>query len=157
MTRTHEIRPDLDEGIDRKVLAQLRARFMALNAGRMARALEGLTPRQQSVLTLLPLFFHVNHPLLPGYVSGSTPAGLSNFEPDAQALAERLGEVLAHVRCCAPGANATTKKLLLASAGQPSGALLDEAAEWFSEAVTGAEGIEGTMAFVQKRKPGWAS
>lgn len=88
MTRTHEIRPDLDEGIDRKVLAQLRARFMALNAGRMARAVEGLTPRQQSVLTLLPLFFHVNHPLLPGYASGSTPAGLSNFEPDAQALTE---------------------------------------------------------------------
>lgn len=88
MTRTHEIRPDLDEGIDRKVLVQLRARFMALNEGRMARAVEGLTPRQQSVLTLLPLFFHVNHPLLPGYVSGSTPAGMSNFEPDAQALAE---------------------------------------------------------------------
>lgn len=88
MTRTHEIRPDLDEGIDRKVLAQLRARFMALNEGRMARAVEGLTPRQQSVLTLLPLFFHVNHPLLPGYVSGSTPAGLSNFEPDVQALTE---------------------------------------------------------------------
>ncbi len=88
MTRTHEIRPDLDEGIDRKVLAQLRARFMALNEGRMARAIEGLTPRQQSVLAMLPLFFHVNHPLLPGYVSGSTPAGLSNYEPDAQALTE---------------------------------------------------------------------
>ncbi|QJI31723.1 class I adenylate cyclase [Pseudomonas sp. ADAK18] len=88
MTRTHEIRPDLDEGIDRKVLAQLRARFLALNEGRIARAIEGLTPRQQSVLTLLPLFFHVNHPLLPGYVSGSTPAGLSNFEPDASVLAE---------------------------------------------------------------------
>ena len=27
MTRTHEIRPDLDEGIDRKVLAQLRAQL----------------------------------------------------------------------------------------------------------------------------------
>ncbi|KTC53416.1 adenylate cyclase, partial [Pseudomonas fluorescens ABAC62] len=88
MTRTHEIRPDLDEGIDRKVLAQLRARFMALSAGRMARAVEGLTPRQQSVLAMVPLFFHVNHPLLPGYVSGSTPAGLSNFEPDAQTLIE---------------------------------------------------------------------
>ncbi len=54
----------------------------------MARAIEGLSPRQQSVLTLLPLFFHVNHPLLPGYVSSSTPAGLSNFEPDTKALAE---------------------------------------------------------------------
>jgi len=88
MTRTHEIRPDLDEGIDRKVLSQLRARFLKLNEGRMARAMEGLSTRQQTVLTLLPLFFHVNHPLLPGYVSGSTPAGLANFEPDANALAE---------------------------------------------------------------------
>ncbi|VVM67697.1 Adenylate cyclase [Pseudomonas fluorescens] len=88
MTRTHEIRPDLDEGIDRKVLSQLRARFLKLNEGRLARAMEGLSTRQQSVLNLLPLFFHVNHPLLPGYVSGSTPAGLSSFEPDANALAE---------------------------------------------------------------------
>ena len=88
MTRTHEIRPDLDEGIDRKVLSQLRSRFLKLNEGRMARAMEGLSTRQQGVLTLLPLFFHVNHPLLPGYVSGSTPAGLSNYEPDANTLAE---------------------------------------------------------------------
>ena len=88
MTRTHEIRPDLDEGIDRKVLSQLRGRFLKLNEGRLSRAMEGLSSRQQLVLNLLPLFFHVNHPLLPGYVSGSTPAGLSNYEPDAQALAE---------------------------------------------------------------------
>ena len=88
MTRTHEIRPDLDEGIDRKILSQLRARFLKLNEGRMARAMEGLSTRQQGVLTLLPLFFHVNHPLLPGYVSGSTPAGLSNYTPDADVLAE---------------------------------------------------------------------
>ncbi|KQN44653.1 adenylate cyclase [Pseudomonas sp. Leaf48] len=88
MTSNHEIRPDLDEGIDRKVLGQLRARFLKLNEGRLARAMEGLSTRQQGVLTLLPLFFHVNHPLLPGYVSGSTPAGLSKFEPDANVLAE---------------------------------------------------------------------
>ncbi|MCE0462571.1 class I adenylate cyclase [Pseudomonas uvaldensis] len=88
MTRNHEIRPDLDEGIDRKVLNQLRARFLKLNTIRMNRALEGLSPRQQSVLTLLPLFFHVNHPLLPGYVSSNTPAGLSNYEPDGDVLTE---------------------------------------------------------------------
>ncbi|CAI8720434.1 isohexenylglutaconyl-CoA hydratase [Pseudomonas sp. IT-P12] len=82
--------------------------------------------------------------------------GLVHFvEQDPQALAERLDEVLAHVLCCAPGANAATKQLLLASALQPSDELLDQAAEWFSEAVTGAEGTEGTIAFVQKRKPGW--
>ncbi|GFM88243.1 adenylate cyclase [Pseudomonas cichorii] len=88
MTRNLEIRPDLDEGIDRKVLSQLRNRFLTLNDGRYARAMEGLSTRQQSVLTLLPLCFHVNHPLLPGYVSSSTPAGVSHYEPDAQALAE---------------------------------------------------------------------
>jgi adenylate cyclase class 1 len=88
MTRNSEIRPDLDEGIDRKVLSQLRKRFMTLNDGRLARAMEGLSTRQQSVLSLLPLFFHVNHPLLPGYVSGSTPAGVSNYEPSSLALAE---------------------------------------------------------------------
>jgi len=88
MTHSFEIRPDLDEGIDRKVLSQLRNRFLTLNAGRLGRANEGLSTRQQSVLALLPLFFHVNHPLLPGYVSSATPAGVSNYEPDAQALAE---------------------------------------------------------------------
>jgi isohexenylglutaconyl-CoA hydratase len=83
--------------------------------------------------------------------------GLVHFvEHDAQGLAERLDEVLAHVLCCAPEANALTKKLLLASAGQPSDGLLDEAAEWFGQAVNGTEGTEGTMAFVQKRKPRWA-
>jgi isohexenylglutaconyl-CoA hydratase len=46
--------------------------------------------------------------------------------------------------------------LLLASVEQPLGALLDQGAAWFAEAVTGDEGIEGTQAFVQKRKPRWA-
>lgn len=83
--------------------------------------------------------------------------GLVHFvERDAQALAERLDEVLQQVLRCAPQANAVTKQLLLASAGQPSRELLDQAAQWFSEAVTGEEGIEGTLAFMQKRKPRWA-
>ena len=88
MSRTQEIRPDLDDGIDRKVLAQLRARFLKVNQGRLLRATQALPTRQQLVLKLLPLLFHVNHPLLPGYVSGLTPAGLSGFEPTAEILAE---------------------------------------------------------------------
>ena len=88
MTRTQEIRPNLNEGIDRQVLTQLRGRFLSVNQGRLARAMEGLTPRQQTVLSLLALFFHVNHPLLPGYVSGSTPAGVAGYEPDGPTLAE---------------------------------------------------------------------
>lgn len=88
MSRTQEIRPDIDDGIDRKVLTQLRARFLTLNKSRLARAMQALSTRQQTVLTLLPLLFHVNHPLLPGYVSGLTPASLSGFEPDDNLLAE---------------------------------------------------------------------
>lgn len=88
MNHPHEIRPNLDQGIDRKELTKLRARFMHLNQGRRQRAMEGLSTRQQQVLTLLPLLFHVNHPLLPGYVSGTTPAGVANFEPDPELVAE---------------------------------------------------------------------
>lgn len=88
MTRHLPLRPDIDDGIDRKVLTQLRARFMRINHGRLQRAMQALSSRQQRVLTLLPLLFHVNHPLLPGYVSAQTPAGLAGFEPSAELLAE---------------------------------------------------------------------
>ncbi|TXI91429.1 MAG: adenylate cyclase, partial [Aquabacterium sp.] len=88
MSRNQEIRPEIDDGIDRKVMAQLRARFLRVNAGRLERAMEALSTRQQLVLRLLPLLLHVNHPLLPGYVSGLTPAGLSGYEPGDDVLAE---------------------------------------------------------------------
>ncbi|MEN5089794.1 enoyl-CoA hydratase-related protein [Pseudomonas protegens] len=84
--------------------------------------------------------------------------GLVHFvEADPRALEERLEQQLSQVLRCAPGANAATKALLLASVDQPLGPLLDQAAEDFAQAVTGAEGLEGTLAFVQKRKPTWAS
>ncbi|WP_181296427.1 class I adenylate cyclase [Pseudomonas sp. Q2-TVG4-2] len=88
MTRHQEIRPVLEEGIDRKVLGALRERFLSVNSGRLERTRLAMSPRQQAVLKLLPLLFHVNHPILPGYVSGTAPAGLSGFEPDAETLAE---------------------------------------------------------------------
>lgn len=83
--------------------------------------------------------------------------GLVHFaEADAQALAERVSEVLEQVRQCAPGANAATKALLLASESEPLGPLLDRAAGLFATAAMGAEGSEGTLAFVRKRSPSWA-
>lgn len=82
--------------------------------------------------------------------------GVVHFtERDPQALAERLDEVLGHVLRCAPGANGRTKSLLLASVDEPLEAVLDRGAQWFAEAVRSEEGIEGTQAFVQKRKPRW--
>jgi isohexenylglutaconyl-CoA hydratase len=77
-------------------------------------------------------------------------------ERDPQALAERLDEVLGQVLRCAPGANARTKALLLASVDEPIGVVLDRGAQWFAEAVSGAEGVEGTRAFLQRRRPEWA-
>ncbi|WPC03604.1 enoyl-CoA hydratase-related protein [Pseudomonas benzenivorans] len=83
--------------------------------------------------------------------------GLVHFaEADGAALQRRLDETLEQVRRCAPQANARTKALLLASEQEPLGQLLDDAAEQFAAAVSGAEGIEGTLAFVEKRTPSWA-
>ena len=77
-----------EEGLTRKLLGTLRARFMLLNQTRLQRTLQGMSARQQRVLRLLPLLLHVNHPMLPGYVSAATPAGLAGFEPDAGQLGE---------------------------------------------------------------------
>lgn len=83
--------------------------------------------------------------------------GLVHFcETDSAAIDARLSEVLGQIRQCAPGANAATKALLLATETENLGSLLDHAAGQFAEAVLGAEGVEGTMAFVQKRAPKWA-
>lgn len=71
---------DYSEGVDRKVLKTLTQRFREINAKRLERARSALTRRQHTVLDLLPLAFHLNHPALPGYFGGC-PAGLSRYEP----------------------------------------------------------------------------
>src|SRR5690606_34353020 len=82
----------LDEGIDRKALKLIRQRFMQVNAARLARTGSTLELHQQSVLELLPMLFHTNHPMLPGYVSHQTPCGVTDFNPTKQDLtrAQRL-------------------------------------------------------------------
>lgn len=83
--------------------------------------------------------------------------GVVHFsEANADAIEQRLDECLKQIKRCAPQANAATKTLLLNTELQPLGQLLDAAAQAFADAVVGAEGVEGTMAFVQKRAPGWA-
>jgi len=76
---------------------------------------------------------------------------------DAVALDAAVRAACNEVLKCAPGAVAATKRLMLRAAGSsPLGELLDDAAEAFTAAVRGAEGREGTQAFVEKRKPAWA-
>ncbi len=75
---------------------------------------------------------------------------------DLEALQQQLAVSITQVLRCAPGANLRTKALLLACTELPLEAVLDQAAETFADAVTGKEAAEGTLAFIQKRKPGWA-
>ena len=86
MTRPLEIRPAQNEEVDRQALCQLHARFLAVNQSRLHRAIEALLPAQQTTLKLMALLFHVNDPLLPGYVSDWTPAGVSGYAPDVSTL-----------------------------------------------------------------------
>ena len=46
---------------------------------------------------------------------------------------------------------------LAQSPAQAAAALVQEAAAAFSRAALGEEGVEGTMAFLQKRKPRWVA
>lgn len=61
-------------------------RFTALNDGRLARMREVLRAEQRGFLDTLALLFHINDPLLPGFVSKKTPAGIANFNPSSQAV-----------------------------------------------------------------------
>jgi len=72
-------------------------------------------------------------------------------------LDEMLNKALDRVRHCAPNATAETKALLHRVGNEDMSNLLDSAAEKFAEAIRGDEGSEGTMAFMQKRQPSWAS
>nr|WP_282450941.1 class I adenylate cyclase [Marinobacter bryozoorum] len=82
-------------------------RFLALNRVRLDRARSALTLRQQIVLDLLPLVFHLNHPAMPGYYAGECAHGLDRYEPSDQALqaAQRI------VRSFRPGKRTATAEL----------------------------------------------
>lgn len=69
------------EGIDRKQLSKIKQHYIQLNQVRYQRTLDVLSERQQQFLALLPLFFHVNHPMLPGYISHLTPSGVQSYTP----------------------------------------------------------------------------
>ncbi len=74
---------------------------------------------------------------------------------DSAALESVLLRVLGDIGRCAPGANAATKRLLLASRTTALDALLDQAADAFAAALRGAEGKEGVTAFIEKRPASW--
>jgi adenylate cyclase class 1 len=78
--------PDFSEGVDRKLLMQVRDRFMQINNDRLEKTRDGLSMRHNDVLAILPLLYHINHPLMPGYVGKETPHGLAKYEPEKYIL-----------------------------------------------------------------------
>ena len=70
-------------------------------------------------------------------------------------LEQLLADTIQQIKRAAPLASRTTKALLHRTLNEPLDSLLDAAAQQFAQAVGGAEGQEGTMAFIQKRLPNW--
>lgn len=81
MSQHETTNSSINQGVDRKSLKTIKERFLLVNNARLARTKSALGARQQIFLELLPMMFHVNHPMLPGYVSHQTPSGLSDFNP----------------------------------------------------------------------------
>ena len=70
-------------------------------------------------------------------------------------LEQLLADTIQQIKRAAPLASRTTKALLHRTLNESLDSLLDAAAQQFAQAVGGAEGQEGTMAFIQKRLPNW--
>ncbi|MGR9099624.1 MAG: class I adenylate cyclase [Gammaproteobacteria bacterium] len=74
------------EEISKKDLHAVSQRFKNLHQLRLQRIQDFLYPRQRVFLDLLPLIFHINHPLLPGFVSTETPAGIPDYTPKQNSI-----------------------------------------------------------------------
>jgi isohexenylglutaconyl-CoA hydratase len=71
------------------------------------------------------------------------------------ALDNAVAALLHEILQCAPGAVAATKALMAKARFHTPASLVREAAEVFSKAALGSEGIEGTTAFLAKRQASW--
>ncbi len=94
-----------------------------------------------------------------GSIDAATAARLGlvhELFADTASLDAGLGRVISEILACAPQALAATKKLVARARLMPPRALIEEAAAAFSRAAMGPEGVEGTRAFIEKRKPQWA-
>lgn len=91
---------DRSLNIDGMELRTIKRRFMAINNDRLKRVYQGLRDRQKIFFELLPLLFHINHPMLPGYLSSKTPAGIAEYTPGNRCVeaARRLSKSFTYQR-----------------------------------------------------------
>lgn len=76
----------VDQGIDRINLRQIKERFESLNKSRLDRLYATASTQRRQFIDLLPLLFHLNHPVLPGYISQATPCGLRDYRPSRESI-----------------------------------------------------------------------
>ncbi len=93
-----------------------------------------------------------------GRINATEAASLGLVHFSVQTEDELLTHVYTlqkQINRCAPEATALTKKIMHDTTDLALEGLLDAAAKEFAIAARGEEGIEGMMAFVQKRDPSW--
>ncbi|WP_075187002.1 class I adenylate cyclase [Teredinibacter haidensis] len=71
---------EIEQGLDRQNLNRINQRFSAINTDRLQRLRGALGDRQRPVVDALPLLFHTNHPMMPGFVARETPSRLCRFK-----------------------------------------------------------------------------
>ncbi len=60
----------------------LKKRLDAINQVRVDRAISMMGPVFKNIYSLLPVFLHYQHPMMPGYMDGNAPHGICIFMPD---------------------------------------------------------------------------
>lgn len=95
-----EKRISFEEGISRKDLKLICQRFTELHTDRLQRILGELTLPKREYIELLPLLFHINHPMLPGYVKNETPQGVPDYSPTRReiTIARKFGRSFQYER-----------------------------------------------------------
>lgn len=82
--RSKRITPRLG---DEREYKEIKQRFESLNQKRLLRSLADMRLSQRQFIEALPVLFHINHPILPGYVSKDTPAGIPNYSVASGSIA----------------------------------------------------------------------
>ena len=83
--------------------------------------------------------------------------GLADFlAKDYKDLKEIESDIINSVMNCAPGANAVTKEIVLATRHLERNEMINFAAKGFAERMLSDEGKEGIASFIEKRKPKWS-
>ena len=71
--------PVLDNG-------DIQSQFLKINEKRIDTIRQKLSERQAQFIELMPLLFHENNPILPGYINDLVPAGISDYLPEQAAF-----------------------------------------------------------------------